>query len=209
MLKPSLIGLDHIKTGTDLIDEGQFGAPVMLTAYNYAQGQDGVGVELLRRATIAGPGRSTGISLSRAIGKDMDSRSSISPGTLAYSAVPLDPPGPYQAFDRFRRHRLYGERNTRNSTLLSADMVYGSGLRADRGPGADFPERCGGAGLLHVNGSIVQQLNFAGWHGASVRLDVYNLSTGPMSCARAKLACSRRNTGCAGQFSSVFRSVFK
>ena len=47
MLSPYLqVGVDaYFKTATDLIDEGQFGAPVILTAFNYAQGQDsGVGV---------------------------------------------------------------------------------------------------------------------------------------------------------------------
>ncbi len=67
-------------------------------------------------------------------------------------------------------------RNTRNSTLFSADLVYGSGLRADEGTGADtIPNGAEVPGYYTVNGSIVQQLNFAGWHGASVRLDVINL----------------------------------
>ena len=46
MLSPYLqVGVDaYFKTATDLIDEGQFGAPVILTAFNYAQGQDS-GVE--------------------------------------------------------------------------------------------------------------------------------------------------------------------
>ncbi len=67
-------------------------------------------------------------------------------------------------------------RQTRNPTLLSADLVYGSGLRADEGTGDDtIPNGAEVPGYYTVNGSIVQQLNFGGWHGASIRLDVINL----------------------------------
>ena len=62
MFTPGLrIGLDaYYKQAKNLIVEGQFGAPVILTEFNYEQGQD-IGVEPSGRYD-RGPGRFTAIS---------------------------------------------------------------------------------------------------------------------------------------------------
>ncbi len=180
MLSPYLqVGVDaYFKTATDLIDEGQFGAPVILTAFNYAQGQDS-GVEF-NASYDRGPWSIYGtLSYSRAIGKGINTAQfNFDPATLAYSAnhwIYLD-----------HDQRVTGSAGvaytlnaqTRNPTLFSADLVYGSGLRSDLGAPGDtgfIPNGAEVPGYYTVNGSIVQKLNFGGWHGASVRLDVYNL----------------------------------
>jgi outer membrane receptor protein involved in Fe transport len=180
MLSPYLqVGVDaYFKTATDLIDEGQFGAPVILTAFNYAQGQDG-GVEF-SGSYNRGPWSIYGnLAVSRAIGKGIETAQfNFDAATLAYSAnhwIYLDHD---QLVTGSGGIAYTLNAKTRNPTLFTADLVYGSGLRSDLGsPGdADYvPNGAEVPGYYTVNGSIVQQLNFAGWHGASVRLDVYNL----------------------------------
>ena len=178
VLSPGLqVGLDaYYKQATDMIDEGQFGAPVILTAYNYNQGEDH-GVELTA-SYDRGPWSVYGnLAYSRAIGKGIETAQfNFTPQVLAYSAnhwIFLDHD---QTVTGSGGVAYTANRNTRNPTLLSADLVYGSGLRADEGSGADLiPNGAEVPGYYTVNGSIVQQLNFAGWHGASIRLDVLNL----------------------------------
>jgi outer membrane receptor protein involved in Fe transport len=178
ILMPGLqVGLDaYFKQATDLIDEGQFGAPNILTAYNYTQGQDS-GVEL-SGSYDRGPWSIYGnIAYSRAIGKGINTAQFNFPAdTLAYSSQH------WIYLDHDQRWTGSGgiaytvNRNTRNATLLSADLVYGSGLRTDAMTDAGtIPNGMEVPGYYTVNGSIVQQLNFRNWHGASVRLDVINL----------------------------------
>ncbi|HVE20865.1 MAG TPA: TonB-dependent receptor [Acidocella sp.] len=180
MLSPYLqVGVDaYFKTATDLIDEGQFGAPVILTAFNYAQGQDS-GVEFTG-SYDRGPWSIYGnLAVSRAIGKDIETAQfNFDPATLAFSQnhwIHLDHD---QLVTGSGGVAYTLNAKTRNPTLFTADLVYGSGLRSDLGSPGELGYIPNGAevpGYYTVNGSIVQQLNFAGWHGASVRLDVYNL----------------------------------
>ncbi len=179
VLMPGLqVGLDaYFKQATDLIDEGQFGAPVILTAFNYAQGQDS-GIELTG-SYDRGPWSIYGnLAYSRAIGKGINTAQfNFDPEVLAYSAQH------WIYLDHDQRWTGSGgiaytlNATTRNPTLFSADLTYGSGLRQDAtdAMGETIPNGAEMPDYLTVNGSIVQQLNFAGWHGASVRLDVINL----------------------------------
>jgi outer membrane receptor protein involved in Fe transport len=178
VLMPGLqVGLDaYFKQATDLIDEGQFGAPVILTAYNYAQGQDS-GIEL-SGSYDRGPWSIYGnLAYSRAIGKGINTAQfNFTTQALAYSA------SHWIYLDHDQRWTGSGgvaytlNRTSPNSTLFSADLVYGSGLRTDAQEGAvDVPNGMEMPSYYTINGSIVQQLNFAGWHGASIRLDVINL----------------------------------
>lgn len=60
------------KLATNLIDEGQFGAPIILTAFNYAQGRV-VGVEMTARYDY-GPWSLYGnLAWSRGMGKNITS----------------------------------------------------------------------------------------------------------------------------------------
>ena len=180
MLSPYLqVGVDaYFKTATDLIDEGQFGAPVILTAFNYAQGQDS-GVEFTANYD-RGPWSIYGnLAYSRAIGKDIiTGQYNFDATTLAYTAdhwIYLDHDQTVTGSGGVA-YTLHAK--TRNPTLFTADLVYGSGLRSDLGTDGDpgyVPNGAEVPGYYTVNGSIVQTLNFAGWHGASVRLDVLNL----------------------------------
>ncbi len=89
ILSPGLqVGLDaYYKQATDLIDEGQFGAPNILTAFNYNQGEDH-GVELTA-SYDRGPWSVYGnLAYSRAIGKGIETAQfNFTPQVLAYSAI--------------------------------------------------------------------------------------------------------------------------
>ena len=81
-------GIDaYYKIASDLIDEGQFGAPILLTPFNYQKGLVD-GVEADPRATISATGRSTGILRRRGRSARTSSRpnSIFDPDELAYIA---------------------------------------------------------------------------------------------------------------------------
>ncbi|OUJ16283.1 TonB-dependent receptor [Acetobacter sp. DsW_063] len=121
----------YLKIAKNMIDEGQFGSPVILSAFNYRRGQ----VNGYEFATDyeAGPVTLYGnFAWSRAIGKDITTAQwNFDPDDLAYIKqhwIHLDHDqrwtasagGSYTAF-----------RRTGHPTQISATMVFGSGLRAD------------------------------------------------------------------------------
>ncbi|NPC65528.1 TonB-dependent receptor [Komagataeibacter sp. AV436] len=121
----------YYKLAHNLIDEGQFGAPIILSGFNYRRGQ--VNGYEVSTSYDRGPLSLYGnFAWSRAIGKDITSAQfNFDPGDLAYISqhwVHLDHDqrwtasagGSYTFFHR-----------TGHPTLLSATMVYGSGLRED------------------------------------------------------------------------------
>jgi outer membrane receptor protein involved in Fe transport len=121
------VGIDtYYKQTVNLIDEGQFGAPIILTPFNYRHGQQ-YGAELAVNYAN-GPFSAYGnLASARDIGKDIVSAQfNFDPGDLDYIAnhyIHLDHEQQitasggvsYQVFD----------------TRFSADMLLGSGLRAD------------------------------------------------------------------------------
>jgi outer membrane receptor protein involved in Fe transport len=161
----------YFKTARNLIDEGQFGAPIILTAFNYARGQ----VSGLEAATTYanGPWSLYGnVALSRAIGKDIDTAQfSFSPAELAYISdhwVHLDHD---QRWTGSGGVSYTAFRATPNSLLLSADLIVGSGLRAD----GTVPNGRALDGYATANLSAAQKIN-TGWiHGMTARLDIINL----------------------------------
>ena len=61
----------------------------------------------------------------------------------------------------------------RTGTRISADMIFGSGLRSTN-PG-DIPNGASLPSYEQVNLSIVQKIDTGWWRGAELRLDVINL----------------------------------
>ena len=78
------IGVDaYYKQSKNLIDEGQFGAPIVLTAFNYAQGQQS-GVEWTGSYDRGPLSLYANLAYSRAMGKNIDSAQfNFSPAELA------------------------------------------------------------------------------------------------------------------------------
>ena len=160
----------------NLIDEGQFGAPIILTAFNYKKGQVH-GIEF-STSYDRGPVSLYGnVAYSRAIGKDIvSSQFNFSPDDLAYISQH------YIHLDHDQRwtgsagaaYTLFKDSNY--PARLSADMIVGSGLRADYTNAlVSVPNGRALEGYYSINLAAVQTLKtgFAG--PTQLRLDVVNL----------------------------------
>ena len=166
------IGLDaYYKEAENLIDEGQFGAPIILTAFNYAHGEDHG--EELNTTYDHGPwSLYANVALSRAVGKDIDSAQfNFTAPELAYIS----------------QHYIYLDHNqtwsgsggaaytafhaTKFPLRLSTDLVVGSGLRAD----GSVPNGQALPGYYTINIAAVQTLHLLGLKATQLRLDVINL----------------------------------
>jgi outer membrane receptor protein involved in Fe transport len=157
------MGIDaYDKRSHNMIDEGQFGAPIILTPFNYKDGKN-YGVELSTNYS-KGPFSAYGnIALEHAEGKDItSSQFQFDPGDLAYIQnhwVHVD-------------HEQYltmsgGASYAWNDTRLSADVLYGSGLRKDGAvPNGDHVP-----GYTQVNLGVAHDFD----HGIAARFDVINL----------------------------------
>jgi len=121
------VGLDsYYKQSHNLIDEGQFGAPIILTPFNYTYGKQ-YGLELTNSFTAQNLSAYLNLSWQYAHGKDIDSAQfNFSPAELAYIAqnyIHLD-----------HEQELTGSGGVSylwDHTRFSADFLLGSGLRAD------------------------------------------------------------------------------
>lgn len=165
------IGEDaYDKDATNLIDEGQFGAPIILTAFNYAKGE--VHGYELTSSYDRGPVSLYGnVALSRAIGKDIDSAQfNFSAADLAYISqhwIHLDHDQRWTgsggaAYTLFRESQ---------PLRLSTDLVVGSGLRAD----GTVPNGRALPGYYEFNLAAVETLNLGFGKATQLRFDVINL----------------------------------
>ncbi len=171
------VGVDaYYKAARNLIDEGQFGAPIILTAFNYRKGQDS-GVEL-STSYDRGPVSVYGnFANSRAIGKDIDTAQfNFSAADLQYISqhwIHLDHDQKYTASSG-AAYTLYG--GTNHPTRLSADFIFGSGLRADYQTAVqDIPNGKALPGYYTFNLSAVQTIKTGYIGQTQLRLDVLNL----------------------------------
>ncbi|MGH6850634.1 MAG: TonB-dependent receptor [Methylocella sp.] len=167
------IGLDgYYKLSKNLIDEGQFGAPIILTAFNYAQGRvDGVEFTL---SYDQGPWSIYGnAAYSRALGKDIISAQfNFAPDELAYIAQHFIHLDHDQTWTASAGAAYTFNQGTKYQTRVSVDLLVQSGLRASTPTvpnGASLPE------YAAVNASIVQKLDLGIGQGTELRLDVLNI----------------------------------
>jgi outer membrane receptor for ferrienterochelin and colicins len=109
-----------------LIDEGQFGAPIILTPFNYRYGFIG-GVEFSANYTVKNFSAYANLSFQAAHGKDVESSQfNFDAAQLAYIAenyIHLDHEGRVAA--------SAGASYLWAGTRFSADMLFGTGLRQD------------------------------------------------------------------------------
>ena len=167
------VGLDgFLKISHDLLDEGQFGSPVLLTAFNYGRGQQ-QGIELsttYERGPLSVYGN---FAWDRGVGEDVTSAQiNFAADELAYIArhfIHLDHD---QRFTGSAGGAYVLGRDGDHPTRLSADLVAGSGLRAGTPAvpnGAELP----GYGVINVAAVQVARLLPIG--ATSLRLDALNL----------------------------------
>jgi len=167
-----IVGADtYYKQSHNLIDEGQFGAPIILTPFNYAQGKQ-YGAELTGSFTGEAVTAYLNLAFQSARGKDIDSAQfNFSQDDLNYIAAN------YIHLDHEQQFTASGGISTLwLGTRYSADFLLGSGLRADENlpGGGSIPN---GAHLpyytqINLGASHVFQLTGAGT--LTVRADVIN-----------------------------------
>jgi hypothetical protein len=121
------LGFDtYYKQSHNLIDEGQFGAPIILTPFNYAQGKQ-YGAELTGNYTADGFTAYLNLAYQSAKGKDIDSSQfNFSAAELQYIA------SRYIHLDHEQQVTASGGVSyVLMHTTVSADFLLGSGLRSD------------------------------------------------------------------------------
>ncbi|MGC9955232.1 MAG: TonB-dependent receptor [Rhizomicrobium sp.] len=161
------LGLDSFyKASRNLIDEGQFGAPIILTPFNYKTGRQ-YGIEFTGTYDSGDFSSYLNAAYERADGKDIvSSQFQFDPGDLAYIAthyIPLD----HQQIVTVSAGASYKW----DGMLFSADLLYGSGLRRDGAtPNGDHVPP-----YTQVNLGVSREFALGGLDGFTARFDVINI----------------------------------
>jgi len=162
------VGLDSFyKTSKNLIDEGQFGAPIILTPFNYAVGRQ-YGAEATLNYQTDGFNAYVNASYERAVGRDIvSSQFQFDPGDLAFIAGNFIPLDHQQLFSL----SAGGSYDFGEGTRVSTDLLFGTGLRRDGAtPNGDHVP-----GYVTVNLGITQDFSLMDWKGLTARFDIINL----------------------------------
>ncbi len=167
------VGVDsYFKQATDLVDEGQFGAPIILTPFNYAHGQV-YGVELTGSYHVGGLLAYANLASQRAIGKDIvSSQFNFGADDLAYIT------NHYIHLDHEQQVTASGGVSYLwNGTRISADLLLGSGLRSDLAlpDGSSVPNGDRLPYYTQANFGVEHDFDRQGWSGLTARIDVINL----------------------------------
>ena len=166
------VGVDaYYRQSHNLIDEGQFGSPIILTPFNYLRGHIH-GVEVSTNYAHGPWIAYANFAYAKAQGKDItSSQFSFDPGDLAYIQshdIYLDHDQTYTGSAglsyRFRDGSLRG-------LQLGGDLIYGSGLRAD----GDVPNGASLADYTQVNLTASYGLILPAAGPVSVRFDIINV----------------------------------
>ncbi|MGZ5998569.1 MAG: TonB-dependent receptor [Rhizomicrobium sp.] len=162
------VGLDGFyKLSHDMIDEGQFGAPIILTPFNYKNGRQ-YGVEFTGSYDDGGPFSAyLNGAYERAVGRNIvTSQFQFAPADLAFIAthfIPLD----HQQIVSVSAGASY----TWEMIRFSSDLLYGSGLRRDGATpnGGHVP------GYTQVNLGVSRPFDLGVGKPTTLRVDVINL----------------------------------
>jgi outer membrane receptor protein involved in Fe transport len=167
------LGLDsYYRRSQNLIDEGQFGAPIILTPFNYLKGKI-EGVEFTGNYAISDFTAYGNLAFQSAKGRDIESAQfNFSQAELAYIA------DNYIHLDHEQRATASaGASYLWDGTRFSADMLFGTGLRADLvlGDGSTIPNGAHLPTYTQVNFGINHAFQFTGSGALTVRFDVINV----------------------------------
>jgi outer membrane receptor for ferrienterochelin and colicins len=167
------VGLDtYYKQSHNLIDEGQFGAPIILTPFNYAYGKQ-YGAEITANYTLEGFSAYLNLAYQSAKGKDIDSAQfNFSADDLAYIAqnyIHLDHEQEFTASG--------GVSYLWNHTTFSANFLSASGLRADLilPDGSSIPNGDHLPYYTQVNFGVNHIFHFTETSTLTARFDVINI----------------------------------
>jgi outer membrane receptor for ferrienterochelin and colicins len=166
------VGLDtYYKQSHNLIDEGQFGAPIILTPFNYAQGKQ-YGVELTGNYTQEAFTAYLNLAYQSAKGKNIDSAQfNFSQDDLNYIATH------YIHLDHEQQFTASGGASYLwDHTRFSADFLMGSGLRADEDlpDGSSIPNGAHLPYYTQVNLGVSHVFHFTETSTLTARLDLIN-----------------------------------
>jgi outer membrane receptor protein involved in Fe transport len=162
------LGVDaYDKQARHLIDEGQFGAPIILTPFNYRRGY-ARGVEFSANYAQGPLTAYANLAISRAKGKDIESSQfNFDPADLAYIH------DHYIYLDHDQTVTASGGVTYKfaQASRASVDVIYGSGLRRD----GDVPNGAKLPSYVQVNLGVAH--DFTGVPGGplTLRADVINL----------------------------------
>ena len=172
LLQYLTVGVDgYYKTDKNLVDEGQFGAPIILTPFNYAEGRQ-YGIEFTTGYSHRGLTIYTNFAAQTAQGKDIiSSQFNFSADDLAYIQnhfINLDHSASYTASAGLS----YLWRGTR----FGGDVLYGSGLRADLTlpDGSVIPNGEQLPSYVQVNFALSHRFENAPTGPIELRLDIIN-----------------------------------
>ena len=162
----------YMKHSSDLIDEGQFGAPVILTPFNYLRGRQ-MGVELTADYTAGNFTAYGNVALAHAAGEDwITSQFNFDPADLAFVQ------GHYIHLDHDQSvSASAGVTYKWTNTAFSADALFGSGLRQDATASDGTVVPNGGHvpayGVVNLGAAHdFSDIGLDGWEG---RVDIVNL----------------------------------
>jgi outer membrane receptor protein involved in Fe transport len=162
-------GIDaYYKLASDLIDEGQFGAPVFFTPFNYQKGWV-KGVELTLSYEVDNWSFYGNFAASQELAKNLISGqfnfSADDLATIATNAIHTDHDQTYTSSAGIKyQHPTW-------NTRFAVDLTAGSGLRAD----STLPNGAALPGYRQVNFSIVQPIDTGFLRGLEFRFDIINL----------------------------------
>jgi outer membrane receptor for ferrienterochelin and colicins len=167
------LGVDaYGETSQNLIDEGQFGAPIILTPFNYRYGRIG-GVELTSNYALSNFSAYANLAFQSAKGKDVESSQfNFSPQQLAYIA------DNYIHLDHEERVSASGGVSYLwLGTRFSADAIFGTGLREDLqlADGSSIPNGDHTPSYTQVNLGLSHAFQIGRSGPLTVRFDVINL----------------------------------
>jgi TonB-dependent receptor-like protein len=167
------LGVDSFyEQAQHLIDEGQFGAPIILTPFNYRYGLIG-GLELSANYSVHDFSAYANTSWQAAHGKDVESSQfSFTQQQLAYIAdnyIHLDHEGRVSASG--------GVSYLWSGTRVSVDMLFGSGLREDLNLADGFviPNGTHTPSYAQWNLGLSHEFHFNNSGPVTVRADVINV----------------------------------
>jgi outer membrane receptor for ferrienterochelin and colicins len=173
LLDDLTLGVDgYYRRSANLIDEGQFGAPIILTPFNYLKGKI-EGIEFTSNYATAAFSAYANLAFQSALGRDIvSSQFNFDPAELAYIAdhyIHLD-----------HEQRVTASAGTSylwQGTRLSADLLFGTGLRADLllGDGEDIPNGAHLPSYAQFNLGASHAFHFQDHKPLTVRIDVINL----------------------------------
>ncbi len=174
------VGIDtYYKQSVNLIDEGQFGAPIILTPFNYRFGKQ-YGAELIVNYTLRDLTAYLNLAGQSAKGKEITSAQfNFAPEDLAYIA------NNYIHLDHEQQFTASGGASySWRGTQFSADFLLGSGLRADLDLPPGETTAYGGTGIpngahlpyyTQVNTGVSHLFSIPGAGTLTARFDIINL----------------------------------